>query len=41
MDVPSNTPQKSRGWQTWLKRLLVGSGLLLVLAGVFHAPLLH
>ncbi len=41
MDVPSNPPQKSRGWQTWLKRLLVGSGLLLVLAGVFHAPLLR
>ena len=41
MDVPSNPPQKSRGWQTWLKRLLVGSGLLLLLAGVFHAPLLR
>ena len=41
MGVPSNPPQKSRGWRSWLKRLLVGSGLLLVLAMVFHAPLLR
>lgn len=41
MSVPSDAPKKTRRWWRWIKRLLLAGLMLLVLAVVFHAPLLR
>ncbi len=41
MSVPSDSPQKTRRWWRWIKRLLLAVLALLVLAVVFHEPLLR
>ncbi|WP_395745842.1 translocation/assembly module TamB domain-containing protein [Prosthecobacter sp.] len=42
MSVPSSdVPQKPRRWWKWIKRLLLAGLVLLVLAVVFHGPLLR
>ncbi|OYW75575.1 MAG: hypothetical protein B7Z37_12700 [Verrucomicrobia bacterium 12-59-8] len=41
MSVPSYAPKKTRRWWRWIKRLLLAGLVLLVLAVVFHAPLLR
>jgi hypothetical protein len=41
MPVPSDAPKKTRRWWKWIKRLLLAGFVMLVLAVVFHAPLLR
>ncbi len=41
MSVPSDAPKKTRRWWRLIKRLLLAGFSLLVLAVVFHAPLLR
>lgn len=41
MSVPSDAPKKTRRWWRWTKRLLLAGLALLVLAVVFHEPLLR
>jgi len=41
MSVPSDAPKKTRRWWRLIKRLLLAGIALLVLAFVFHAPLLR
>jgi hypothetical protein len=41
MSVLSDAPKKTRRWWRWIKRLLLASLTLLVLAVVFHQPLLR
>ncbi|MBE2283700.1 MAG: translocation/assembly module TamB domain-containing protein [Prosthecobacter sp.] len=41
MSVFRNDPTRPRRWLTWLKRLLLAGFALLLLAVVFHAPLLR
>ena len=41
MSVPSDAPKKTRRWWKWTKRLLLAGFALLLLAVVFHAPLLR
>ncbi|MCB1275780.1 translocation/assembly module TamB domain-containing protein [Prosthecobacter sp.] len=39
--MPSAPPKKTRLWWKWIKRLLLAGAVLLLLAVVFHAPLLR
>ena len=41
MSVPAYAPKKTRRWWKWIKRLLLAGIALLVLAVVFHEPLLR
>ena len=41
MSVPSDAPEKNRRWWRWFKRILLTGLALLVLAVVFHEPLLR
>jgi len=41
MSVPSDAPRKTRPWWRWIKRLLLAGIAMVVLAVVFHAPLLR
>ena len=41
MSVPSDAPKKTRRWWRWIKRLLLAGIAVVVLAVIFHAPLLR
>ncbi|MFZ2279674.1 MAG: translocation/assembly module TamB domain-containing protein [Prosthecobacter sp.] len=41
MSVPSDAPKKTRRWWRWFKRLMLAGLVLLVLAVIFHEPLLR
>lgn len=41
MSVPSDAQKKTRRWWRWFKRLLLAGLVLLVLAVIFHEPLLR
>ena len=41
MTVPSDAPRQTRRWWRWIKRLLLAGIATVVLAVIFHAPLLR